>query len=232
MIEEEEGDKSSLAIPPLNLLFNTSLLGKQNVWEIDISNLLELLLKFINSSGKKDLRICGIAAWSSSLIYRLKVESIFRLEKLTMEKRSYNKSDEKEIPVLNLIDFPFRLSSTYPVSLEDLLKILENMVNELGNAKQKSNNQIQIEPIEDFDFDHYLVKFEKILEEHEDYLMQSLRFKEIIIFSKFIAKMERLEIARYFIALLHLAMEGKIDLVQEDNPVDIKIIKKVSLTRY
>jgi segregation and condensation protein A len=229
---EEEGDKSSLAIPPLNLLFNTSLLGKQNVWEIDISNLLELLLKFINSSGKKDLRICGIAAWSSSLIYRLKVESIFRLEKLTMEKRSYNKSDEKEIPVLNLIDFPFRLSSTYPVSLEDLLKILENMVKELGNPKQKSNNQIQIEPIEDFDFDHYLVKFEKILEEHEDYLMQSLRFKEIMIFSKFIAKMERLEIARYFIALLHLAMEGKIDLVQEDDPIDIKITKKVSMIRY
>jgi segregation and condensation protein A len=229
---EEEGDKSSLAIPPLNLLFNTSLLGKQNVWEIDISNLLELLLKFINSSGKKDLRICGIAAWSSSLIYRLKVESIFRLEKLTMEKRSYNKSDEKEIPVLNLIDFPFRLSSTYPVSLEDLLKILENMVKELGNPKQKNNNQMQIEPIEDFDFDHYLVKFEKILEEHEDYLMQSLRFKEIIIFSKFIAKMERLEIARYFIALLHLAMEGKIDLVQEDDPIDIKITKKVSMIRY
>ena len=229
---EEEGDKSSLAIPPLNLLFNTSLLGKQNVWEIDISNLLELLLKFINSSGKKDLRICGIAAWSSSLIYRLKVESIFRLEKLTIEKRSYNKDDEKEIPVLNLIDFPFRLSSTYPVSLEDLLKILENMVNELGNVKQKSNNQIQIEPIENFDFDHYLVKFEKILEEHEDYLMQSLRFKEIIIFSKFIAKMERLEIARYFIALLHLAMEGKIELVQEDDPVDIKMTKKVSMTRY
>src|ERR687898_358945 len=148
----EEGSKSSLAIPPLNLLFNTSLLGKQNVWEIDISNLLELLLKFINSNGKKDLRICGIAAWSSSLIYRLKVESIFRLEKLSMEKRNYNnQTEEKEIPVLNLIDFPFRLSSTYPVSLEDLLKILENMINEVGNPKQKTRNQIQLEPIEKFD---------------------------------------------------------------------------------
>ncbi len=223
----EEGSKSSLAIPPLNLLFNTSLLGKQNVWEIDISNLLELLLKFINSSGKKDLRICGIAAWSSSLIYRLKVESIFRLEKLSMEKRNYNnQSEEKEIPVLNLIDFPFRLSSTYPVSLEDLLKILENMVNELGNPKQEAKNKIQIEPIEDFDFNHYLVKFEKILEEHEDYLMQSLTFTQTLIFSKFIAKMGRLEIARFFIALLHLAMKGEIDLVQIDDPVDIKITKK------
>ena len=62
MIKEEDS-KSSLAIPPLNLLFNTSLLGKQNVWEIDISNLLELLLKFINSSGKKNLtnlRDCSV----------------------------------------------------------------------------------------------------------------------------------------------------------------------------
>ena len=224
---KEEESKSSLAIPPLNLLFNTSLLGKQNVWEIDISNLLELLLNFINSSGKKDLRICGIAAWSSSLIYRLKVESIFRLEKLSMEKRNYNnKSEEKEIPVLNLIEFPFRLSSTYPVSLEDLLRILENMVNEMENPKQKNRNQIELEPIEDFNFDQYLVKFEKILEEHEEYIMQTLRLTEIIVFSKFVEKMSRLEIARFFIALLHLAMKEKIDLLQNDDSMDFKIIKK------
>src|SRR5215211_1616020 len=85
-MSEEGSSKSSLATPPLNLLFNTALLGKQNVWEINISTLLELLLKIINSSGKKDLRICGIAAWSSTLIYRLKVESIFQLEKLSLEK--------------------------------------------------------------------------------------------------------------------------------------------------
>ena len=222
-----EDNKSSLSIPPLNLLFNTSLLGKQNVWEIDIANLLDLLLKFINSSGQKDLRICGIAAWSSTLIYRLKVESIFRLEKLSMEKKSYSsQNEEKEIPLLKLIDFPFRLSSTYPVSLEDLLTILENMINELDNPKQKNLNQIKIEPLVDFDFDHYLIKFEKILEEHEDYLMEILKYTEFLFFNEFISKMEKLEIARYFIALLHLAMKGKIDLIQQEDPIDIKIISK------
>src|SRR6187455_3864376 len=115
-MNEEVNSKSSLATPPLNLLFNTSILGKQNVWEINISTLLELLLKIINSSGKKDLRICGIAAWSSTLIYRLKVESIFQLEKLSLEKKKIS-STEKEIPLLKLLDFPFRLSSTYPVFL-------------------------------------------------------------------------------------------------------------------
>lgn len=100
------------------------------------------------------------------------------------------------------------------------------MINDLGNPKQKNLNQIKIEPLEDFDFDHYLVKFEKILEEHEDYLMQTLEHTEFLLFSQFISKLENLEIARFFIALLHLAMKGKIDLIQQDDPIDIKVINK------
>lgn len=221
----EDNSKSSLATPPLNLLFNTSLLGKQNVWEINISTLLELLLKIINSSGKKDLRICGIAAWSSTLIYRLKVESIFHLEKLSLEKKNFASSTEKEIPLLKLLDFPFRLSSTYPLSLEDLLNVLENIISSLHNPNLKRRNPIELEPVEIFDFDHYLVKFEKILEEKEAFIIHSLRFTETILFSKLIEKLERLEIARIFIALLHLAMKGKIDIVQIDDSSDIEIRK-------
>jgi segregation and condensation protein A len=222
-MSEERNNKSSLATPPLNLLFNTSLLGKRNVWEINISTLLELLLKIINSSEKKDLRICGIAAWSSTLIYRLKVESIFQLEKLSMEKKNFATSTEKEIPLLKLIDFPFRLSSTYPVSLEDLLNVLENIISSLNNPNLKRRNLIDLEPIEIFDFDHYLVKFEKILEEKEEFIMHSLRSTETILFSKFIEKLDRLEVARIFIALLHLAMKGKIDIVQKGESSDIEI---------
>lgn len=226
---EEGSSKSSLATPPLNLLFNTSLLGKQNVWEINISRLLELLLKIINSSEKKDLRICGIAAWSSTLIYRLKVESIFQLEKLSMEKKNYDGSTEKEIPNLKLIDFPFRLSSTYPVSLEDLLNVLENIISSLNNPSIKRRNLVELEPIEIFDFDHYLVKFEKILEEKEKFIMHSLRLTETILFSKFIEQLDRLEVARIFIALLHLAMKGMIDLIQLDESYDIEIRRRSQL---
>lgn len=224
---EEGSSKSSLATPPLNLLFNTSLLGKQNVWEINISKLLELLLKIINSSEKKDLRICGIAAWSSTLIYRLKVESIFQLEKLSLEKKKYDGSTEREIPHLKLIDFPFRLSSTYPVSLEDLLNVLENIISSLNNPSIKSRNLVELEPIEIFDFDHYLVKFEKILEEKEKFIMHSLRLTETLLFSKFIEKLDRLEVARIFIALLHLAMKGMIDLIELDESYDIEIRRRL-----
>ena len=222
-MSEEANNNSSLATPPLNLLFNTSLLGKRNVWEINISTLLELLLKIINSSEKKDLRICGIAAWSSTLIYRLKVESIFQLEKLSMEKKNFATSTEKEIPLLKLIDFPFRLSSTYPVSLEDLLNVLENIISSLNNPNSKRRNLEDLEPIEIFDFDHYLVKFEKILEEKQEFIMHSLRLTETILFSKLIEKLDRLEVARIFIALLHLAMKRKIDIIQIGESSDIEI---------
>ena len=87
MSEADITTKKSISQPPLDLLFNPSVLSKKDVWEIDISLLLEMLLKLINNSGKKDLRMCGIAALSSSLIYRLKVESILQLEKISKTKK-------------------------------------------------------------------------------------------------------------------------------------------------
>ena len=220
-----ENTNQSLSEPPLNILFNTSLLGKQNVWDIDISSLLQLLLDIINSSGKKDLRVCGIAIWSSSLIYRLKVESIFKLEKISLERKIPENIEDKEIPNINPISFPFRLTSTSPVSLEDLLQVLQNMITDLSNPTTKTRNQVKLEPIENFDFDQYFVKFEKILEEHENYLLDTLEINEIIIFSDFVRRMESIEVVRFFMCILHLAMKNKIELIQPDESDDIEIRK-------
>lgn len=109
--------------------------------------------------------------------------------------------------------------------MEDLLNVLENIISSLHTPNLKKRNPIELEPVEIFDFDHYLVKFEKILEEKEAFIIHSLRFTETILFSKLIEKLERLEIARIFIALLHLAMKGKIDIVQIDDSSDIEIRK-------
>lgn len=214
-----------LSEPPLNLLFNTSLLGKQNVWDIDISNLLQLLLDIINSSGKKDLRVCGIAIWSSSLIYRLKVESIFKLEKIALEKKTPKMIEDKEIPNITPISFPFRLTSNSPVSLEDLLQVLQNMITDLSNPNSRTRTQIQLEPIEDFDFDQYFVKFEKILEDHQEYLLKALEINKIIFFSDFVKRMQPIEVVRFFICLLHLALKNKIELIQDDESDEIEIRK-------
>ncbi|NOJ29625.1 MAG: chromosome segregation protein ScpA [Nitrososphaeraceae archaeon] len=218
--EENTNISKPISKPPLNLLFNPSLLEKKNVWEIKISFLLELLLSLINQSGSKDLRICGIAAWSSSLIYRLKVESIFNLEKIAMQRKSYEQN--KEIPDLNILDFPFRVNSTYPVSLEDLLKVLENMISELANPRTK--NKSVIEPIENFDFDRYLVKFEQILESYKSIVMDIIEADGYILFNDLVKNRNNLEIARFFLAILHLAMDQKIELIYNELNEDIKLV--------
>lgn len=215
--------KKSISIPPLNLLFNPTIIDKQDVWKIDVVKLLEMLLDLISKTGNKDLRICGVAILTSTLIHRLKVESIFKLDKIANQKSSSNGTninDEQKIPIPEItnISLPFRQEMTYPVSLEDLLLILENMIIELSNPISKKN-VLRIEPVETVDFQEYLIKFEKIIEEYEIKLFDTISKKREIIFNEFVFNMNSLDISRYFIAMLYLAMKEKIEIVTIDKPV-------------
>jgi len=83
--------------------------------DIDISKLLGLLLNIIHASGKKDLRLCGIAALSSSMIHRLKVESIFRLEKVAMQKKTIiDPVTHDPVTDLDAIELPFKVRINVP----------------------------------------------------------------------------------------------------------------------
>jgi segregation and condensation protein A len=232
--EQKQADSSDakrqIAQPPLNLLFNPSLLIRKDVWNIDIARLLDMFLRLLHATGNKDLRICGLAAVSSSLIYRLKVESIFVLEKIAMQKKGLNDStndqrQQQPIPQLNPIELPFRIEPTYPVSVEDLLRMLENMIMELANPRSKRRKQeLELEPVETFNFDQYLIKFEKIIQDYENMIYDIVAADGMLMFKTLVNKMEPVEIARCFIAMLYLAMKRKImlDYPQEDSD-DIKM---------
>ena len=218
--------RRQIAQPPLNLLFNPSLLIRKDVWNIDIARLLEMFLRLLNATGNKDLRICGLAAVSSSMIYRLKVESIFVLEKIAMQKKGLNdptndpQQQQLPIPQLNPIELPFRIEPTYPVSVEDLLHMLENMIMELANPRSKRKKQeLELEPVETFNFDRYLLKFEKIIQDYEDMIYDIVAADGILMFKTLVNKLEPVEMARCFIAMLYLAMKRKIklDYPQEDS---------------
>jgi segregation and condensation protein A len=223
--------RRQIAQPPLNLLFNPSLLVRKDVWNVDITGLLEMFLRLLNVTGNKDLRICGLAAVSSSMIYRLKVESIFALEKIAMQKKGLNdsSSDQQQqqlpIPELNPIELPFRVEPTYPVSVEDLLRMLENMIMELANPRSKrKKHELELEPVETFNFDHYLIKFEKIIQGYEDMIYDIVAADGILMFKTLVAKMEPVEMARCFIAMLYLAMKRKLNLdYPQDDSEDIKM---------
>lgn len=226
MSEADITTKKSISQPPLDLLFNPSVLSKKDVWEIDISLLLEMLLNLINNSGKKDLRMCGIAALSSSLIYRLKVESILQLEKISKTKKGIEVVDIKPIPNLKPIEIPFRIEPTYPVTLEELLHVLENMINALANPRPR-RNQLNLESVETFNFDEYLMKFEKILQSYEDMIFDIVTADKSVEFKNLTLKMNQVEIVRCFIALLYLAMKRKIFLEQKDEEILISLNENI-----
>lgn len=227
----EEGQvdtKKSIAQPPLNLLFNPSMLVRKDVWNIDVALLLEMFLRLINATGNKDLRICGIAAVSSSVIYRLKVESIFALEKIAMQKKGLDDPNDQQqhqqqpIPQLHPVELPFRIESTYPVSMEELLQMLENMIMELAHPRPKKK-QLELEPVHAYDFDQYLMKFEQIIQGYEDMIFDIVSADGFTMFKTLVAKMDSVETARCFIAMLYLATRGKVDLEQQEDSDDVRI---------
>ena len=78
----------SISQEPVNILFSPSSVIKKDVWDIDLIQILNLLIKILEKTGKKDLKVAGMAALSSSLIYRMKVESIFALQKSSDGKKT------------------------------------------------------------------------------------------------------------------------------------------------
>ncbi len=206
--------------PPLNVLFNPNIVDKKNVWDIDITLLLEKLLAILNTAGDKDLRLCGVAVLSSAMILRLKVESIFALERIAMQRKPL--TDRSILENLEVLNMPYRYEATCPVSLEDLLDVLENMMGQIANPRHKK--QLEIEPIESNELDKYLVTFEQLLEKYKNLLFEKMEKVKMLMFSKFIKDMEPIEVARYFVGMLFLAMYNKIDLEQTEN--DIKLTLK------
>ena len=161
---------NSISQEPINILFSpSSSVAKKDVWEIDLIKILNLLIKILEKSGKKDLKVAGMAALSSSLIYRMKVESIFALQKAAMERKPMRQRTDVDI---ELIDIPYRHESTYPVSLDDLLGLLQNLIGTIANPQSRRNKQIEIEPIEAPDFQEYFISLESIIGRYEDLVMK------------------------------------------------------------
>lgn len=223
-MEEENNMNTNKTIsqPPLDVLFNPSLVSKKDVWEIDVVMLLEMLLKVINLTGKKDLRVCGIAALSASLIHRLKVESIFRLEKIAMSKKSLDITEIKKIPLLKSVEIPFRIESSYPVSLEDLLSVLENMIANLANPRRQ-RSQLNLDTLPSFDFNEYIVKFEEIIKSYEEMIIDILTADGSVLFSSLTLTMNTIDTVRCFLAVLYLATKKEIIVTQSEDQCDFTI---------
>jgi segregation and condensation protein A len=223
----EPPSPNSISQEPVNILFSPSSVVKKDVWEIDLIQILNLLIKILEKTGKKDLKVAGMAALSSSLIYRMKVESIFALQKAAMEKKSTRQRTDVDI---ELIDIPYRHESTYPVSLDDLLGLLQNLIGTMANPQSRRNKQLEIEPIEAPDFQEFFISLESIIGKYEDLIMKKILNTGFGLLQNIIAELDQVDSIRCFFAALFLARDQKVDLEQVDEDIKIILVKEKTTT--
>jgi chromatin segregation and condensation protein Rec8/ScpA/Scc1 (kleisin family) len=90
------------------------------------------------------------------------------------------------------------------------------MMIRLTNPKQR-NKQLDLYPVDTFDFDQYFIKIEQILQEHEEMILDIITPDGKILFSRLVSSMTSIEAARCFLAVLYLAMKEKVNIQQVDN---------------
>ena len=219
----EEKTPTSISQEPVSILFNPRSVAKKDVWDIDLIEILNLLIRILEKTEKKDLRVAGMAALSSSLIYRMKVESIFALQKAAMEKKPVHQRTDVDI---ELIDIPYRHESTYPVSLDDLLGLLQNLIGSIANPQSRRNKQLTIEPINPPDFQEYFISLENIIGKYEDLIIKKISDTGSGLLQNIIKDLDTVDSIRCFFAILFLARDEKIDIEQIDDDIKITIIKQ------
>ena len=223
----ESQKPNSIAQEPINVLFDPKAVVKKDVWEIDLIQILNLLAKILEKTGRKDLKVAGMAALSSSLIYRMKVESIFALQKAAMDKKpSFQRTDVD----IELIDIPYRHESTYPVSLDDLLGLLQNLIGTIANPQSRRNKKLEIEPIEAPDFQEFFISLESIIGKYEDLIMKKIAETGVGLLQDIITELDQVDSIRCFFAALFLARDQKVDLEQQDDDIKIILMKEETST--
>ena len=218
----KEETKSEISKVPINILFDPEGVKKKDVWEIDLIQILSMLIKVLEKSDKKDLRIAGMAALSSSLIYRMKVENIFALQKAAMENKPIRQRSDIDIQML---DIPFRHESTYPVSLNELLDLLENLIGTIANPRERRSNKLSFEPVDVPDFKNIMNNLENLIPQYQDLILKKLEQSDGELLASITKDLDTTDSIRCFFAILFLARDEKVDLLQVDDDIRVTLIK-------
>ncbi|NIU81498.1 hypothetical protein GWN63_04555 [Candidatus Bathyarchaeota archaeon] len=168
--------------------------------------------------GDVDFRASGVALDSSSLIYLIKSKLLLKLE----EPPAPPKPAPDFLPPPLLLPLRYELTST---TIQHLLEALDEVL----KGEQSLALKPRLEPVlpspPEFlpPIDLYLMEVEKQMERLYRSLLRLTDKGRLIIFSKVVSGMEKLETVKTFIVLLFLAQAGKVTLWQEENFSEIYV---------
>ena len=123
-VQQDYKDPETISENPVNVLFNTSSIAKKDVWEIDIVGILEMLLRIRKIRKKRPS--CG---WHGCAIIIVDLSNEGGEHICTAScgngKKSSRVRSDVDIPLLGI---PYRHEPTYPVTLDELLGLLQNLI--------------------------------------------------------------------------------------------------------
>jgi len=173
-------------------------------WNIDIVKLSDSLLKYLAQLEEINFRIPARFILVASILLRLKSETL-----VSKEEEDFENKETINIEGLDILEPPVERIPLRNITFEELTKALEKVIEKEEKKRMtRLNKEKKIEELR------------KVVEiEIEDYIEKV--FKELIkitktTFYELTKNKENLEIARYFIALLHLANQQKIKIHQEN----------------
>lgn len=222
------GEKPFWLEEPWVTLIDLSKMSSIDPWSIDLKMLILGFLEKLKSYGLINFSIPGLVLLSSAIIFKLKVEYIFKPFTVKVEKeREPSERKTRTTPVLDIptIDLPLRYNFA-SLDIESILKLLVEVLEEAS--------KVRIEPpsidrlIEDSQSFILKESFESKIEAWIGELEERIRNLlwsgyEYINFRKITENMDLQSQIRMFIALLFLAHQGKVDLFQDESESDLII---------
>jgi len=203
--------------PPWNILFELHRLRKLRPWDVNIAFLLTSFLDEMEKRGEIDFRASGVALDSSSAIYLMKSKLLLKLE----EPPEPPKTPSDFVPPPLFLPLRYELTST---TIQSLLQVLDEVLRGEQFFALKPREEPVLPPPEILPpLDVYLMEIEKQMEKLYGILVQLAREEKLIVFSKVIAGLKRLEAIKTFIVLLFLAQKGEVSLWQDEDLSEIYI---------
>jgi len=202
--------------PPYTVLFDLLRINRVKPWSVNVKELLLSFLKEMRRSGEVDFPASGIALFSSSLIHRMKSESVLRMEE--PPKPPAPKPEEPNLPPLPtpLIKFEYA-----PIPLSEMVKALVKALEREGRLNRRL--KVLTPPPVTEQLDEFLLNIRSYINEFYASLVDRAVNKSPIRFSEVVKGLPKLQVVRAFLMLLFLANEGKVAIEQADGGVDIHI---------
>jgi len=211
---------------PWKILFDLARLTKIRPWDLNIASLLSSFLREMRKMGYIDFNASGTALLSSSIILRLQSERIFEAE-IEEEKKGIERIFDYVPPPLQL---PFRFELTV-TGLEDILEALKEVL-----KAEKESLHVKVKPVTppppDFfnEYDRMVLQWEQEVESFYEALKAS-QLRGELYFSQLVQGKPWREIVKTFLMLIFMAARGLVELYQDEEFADIKIVLTAEVSR-